>query len=146
MMIFYPLSPLRKIVLIPLFNETIPAGFPSPAADYIERPLDLNELCIAHPAATYFVRVSGNSMTGAGIYDGSLLVVDRSITAKHGDIIIAAIGGEFTVKKLCLHPVVQLEAMNPDYAPIVLSDGGDDLETFGVVRYVINEAAHVCPR
>ncbi|HGU5938120.1 TPA: translesion error-prone DNA polymerase V autoproteolytic subunit, partial [Yersinia enterocolitica] len=107
-MIFYKLSPLREIVPIPLFSEKIPAGFPSPAADYVERPLDLNELCIAHPAATYFVRVSGNSMTGAGIYDGSLLVVDRSITAKHGDIIIAAIGGEFTVKKLCLHPVVQL--------------------------------------
>ncbi|WP_222408011.1 S24/S26 family peptidase [Yersinia aleksiciae] len=57
MMIFYPLSPLRELVPIPLFNERIPAGFPSPAADYIERPLDLNELCIAHPAATYFVRV-----------------------------------------------------------------------------------------
>ncbi|AKP34909.1 translesion error-prone DNA polymerase V autoproteolytic subunit [Yersinia aleksiciae] len=145
-MIFYPLSPLREIVPIPLFNERIPAGFPSPAADYIERPLDLNELCIAHPAATYFVRVSGHSMTGAGIYDGSLLVVDRSVTPQHGDIIIAAVGGEFTVKKLCLQPVVQLEAMNPDYAPIILSDGGDELETFGVVRYVINEAAHVCPR
>lgn len=145
-MIFYQLSPLREIVLIPLFNETIPAGFPSPAADYVERPLDLNELCIAHPAATYFVRVSGNSMTGAGIYDGSLLVVDRSITPKHGDIIIAAVGGEFTVKKLCMHPTVQLEAMNPDYAPIILSDGGGDLETFGVVKFVVNEVSHVCPR
>lgn len=145
-MIFYQLSPLHEVTLIPLFNEKIPAGFPSPAADYVERPLDLNELCIAHPAATYFVRVSGHSMIGAGIYDGSLLVVDRSITPQHGDIIIAAVGGEFTVKKLCLHPAVQLEAMNPDYAPIILNDGGDDLETFGVVRYVINEAAHVCPR
>ncbi|WP_145500170.1 translesion error-prone DNA polymerase V autoproteolytic subunit [Yersinia bercovieri] len=145
-MIFYQLSALREIITIPLFTEMISAGFPSPAADYVERPLDLNELCIAHPAATYFVRVSGHSMTGAGIYDGSLLVVDRSITAQHGDIIIAAIGGEFTVKKLCLHPIVQLEAMNPDYSPIILNDGGDDLETFGVVRYVINEAAHVCPR
>ncbi|MBS0056912.1 translesion error-prone DNA polymerase V autoproteolytic subunit [Yersinia sp. Marseille-Q3913] len=145
-MIFYQLSALREIITIPLFTEMISAGFPSPAADYVERPLDLNELCIAHPAATYFVRVSGHSMTGAGIYDGSLLVVDRSITAQHGDIIIAAIGGEFTVKKLCLHPIVQLEAMNPDYSPIILNDGGNDLETFGVVRYVINEAAHVCPR
>lgn len=65
-------------------------------------------------------------MIGAGIYDGSLLVVDRSITPQHGDIIIAAVGGEFTVKKLCLHPAVQLEAMNPDYAPIILNDGGLD--------------------
>ncbi|ANI31862.1 DNA polymerase V subunit UmuD [Yersinia entomophaga] len=142
---FHSLSPLREIVPIPLFNATIPAGFPSPAADYVDRPIDLNELCIAHPAATYFVRVTGNSMIGAGIFDGSLLVVDRSISPSHGDIIIASVAGEFTVKRLCLRPVVQLEAMNPDYPPIVLHDGGDDLETFGVVRFVINEASGVCP-
>lgn len=122
------------------------SAYGNPAADYTERPLDLNELCIAHPAATYFVRVSGDSMIGAGIYDGSLLVVDRSVTPKHGDIIIAAISGELTVKKLCLYPAAQLEAMNPNYIPIILNDGGDGLETFGVVRYVINEASHVCPR
>lgn len=122
------------------------SAYGNPAADYTERPLDLNELCIAHPAATYFVRVSGDSMIGAGIHDGSLLVVDRSVTPKHGDIIIAAISGELTVKKLCLHPAAQLEAMNPNYIPIILNDGGEGLETFGVVRYVINEASHVCPR
>ncbi|MBF7982072.1 MULTISPECIES: translesion error-prone DNA polymerase V autoproteolytic subunit [Rahnella] len=137
MNIFYPATdPL--MCLIPLFQDKVQAGFPSPAQDYIEKGIDLNELCVNHPAATYFVMATGMSMVDAGIYEGSLLVVDRSLEAKHGDIIIASLAGEYTVKRLCLHPVVQLVPMNPDFPPIVLHDGGDELEVFGVVTFSIN--------
>lgn len=122
----------------PLFQDKIPAGFPSPAEGYIEKPIDLNELCINHPAATYFVIATGMSMVDAGIYEGSLLVVDRSLQAKHGDIIIASVNGEYTVKRLYLHPTVQLVPMNPDFSPIILQDDGDELEVFGVVTFSIN--------
>jgi DNA polymerase V len=82
---------------IPLFLERVSAGFPSPAEDYIEKTLDLNELCIQHPAATFFVRVQGESMIGVGIFPGDVLVVDRSLRAQHGDIIIASLESEMTV-------------------------------------------------
>jgi len=134
---FYP-TPVPSKLLIPLFQDRVQAGFPSPAQDYIEKGIDLNELCINHPAATYFVMATGMSMVDAGIYEGSLLVVDRSLQAKHGDIIIASLAGEYTVKRLCLHPVVQLVPMNPDFPPIVLHDGGVELEVFGVVTFSIN--------
>lgn len=118
---------------IPLFSDKVPAGFPSPAQDYIHKRIDLNEYCINHPNATYLLLASGESMLEAGITDGSMLVVDRSITAEHGDIVIASLGGEFTVKRLCLRPVAQLEPMNPKYPPIPLQDGGDGIEVVGVV-------------
>ena len=135
--IFYP-TPDPLMRLIPFFQDKVQAGFPSPAQDYIEKGIDLNELCVNHPAATYFVMATGMSMVDAGIYEGSLLVVDRSLEAKHGDIIIASLAGEYTVKRLCLHPVVQLIPMNPDFSPIVLHDGGGELEVFGVVTFSIN--------
>ncbi len=84
----------------PKLSGSVVAGFPSPAEQYMEPPLDLNELLVKHPAATYFVRVSGDSMTGAGINDGDLLVVDRSLRPADGDIIIACVDGDFTVKIL----------------------------------------------
>ena len=77
---------------------SVVAGFPSPAEQYLEPPLDLNELLVKRPAATFFVRVEGDSMIGAGIRDKDLLVVDRSLTPANGDIIIASVDGEFTVK------------------------------------------------
>lgn len=97
-MLFYKPVELRQIVSIPLFSDLVPCGFPSPAQDYIEKGIDLNELCISHPAATYFVMATGTSMVDAGIYEGTLLVVDRGLKAKHGDIIIASVDGEYTVK------------------------------------------------
>jgi len=84
--------------------ERVSAGFPSPAEDYIEKTLDLNELCIQHPAATFFVRVDGESMIGAGIFPGDVLVVDRSLRAQHSDIIIASLESGMTVKELHLTP------------------------------------------
>lgn len=89
---------------MPMFTESVAAGFPSPATDYCESRLDLNDLCVKHPAATYFVRAQGDAMIDAGIYPGDVLVVDRSLTAKHGDIVIAALNGELTVKKLEQNP------------------------------------------
>ena len=130
------ISPIK--LTIPLFQDRVPAGFPSPAQDYIEKDIDLNRLCISHPAATYFVMATGLSMMDAGIYEGSMLVVDRSLQAKHGDIVIASIAGEYTVKRLCTLPVVKLESMNPNFPPILLHDGGDELEIFGVVTFSIN--------
>mgnify|MGYP001774461866 CR=1 FL=1 len=122
---------------IPLFLEAVPAGFPSPASDYCERTLDLNELCIQKPAATYFVRVQGDSMIEAGIFPGDILVVDRSLDAHHGDIIIAAFNGELTVKKLETSPQMRLVPMNQHHAPIIVPEGAD-LEIFGVATTVIH--------
>lgn len=85
---------------LPFFVNTIPAGFPSPADDYIEQDLDLNELVVQHPAATFYVRVQGDSMQNAGIFSGDILVVDRSLNAENKNIVVAILDGEFTVKRL----------------------------------------------
>ncbi|MBW2186628.1 MAG: translesion error-prone DNA polymerase V autoproteolytic subunit [Deltaproteobacteria bacterium] len=122
---------------IPMFLESVAAGFPSPASDYCERTLDLNELCIQKPAATYFVRAQGDSMIDVGIFSGDVIVVDRSLTARHGDIVIASFNGELTVKKLELQPQTRLVAMNSNYADIIIPEGAD-LEIFGVATNVIH--------
>jgi len=122
---------------IPLFLERVSAGFPSPAEDYVEKSLDLNELCIQHPAATFFVRVQGESMVEAGIFPDDVLVVDRSLRAKHGDIIIASLESEMTVKQLHLKPIpVRLLPRNPAYQPIII-EGDMVMEVFGVVTNVV---------
>lgn len=122
---------------IPMFLERVSAGFPSPAEDYVEKTIDLNELCIQHPAATFFVRVQGESMSGAGIYPGDVLVVDRSLRAKHGDIIIASLETEMTVKQLHLTPLpVRLLPRNSAY-PSITIEGDMVMEVFGVVTNVI---------
>jgi DNA polymerase V len=121
---------------IPLFLEAIPAGFPSPAEGYIEACVDLNDLCIDHPNATFLVRVDGLSMIDAGIYPNDLLVVDRSLEAQHSDIVVARLFSEFTVKKLNLYPYPCLIAHNSDYDDIPLV-GEVDFEVFGVVTNVI---------
>lgn len=123
-------------LMLPLFSERVPCGFLSPAQDYVEDRLDLNKLLIKHPSATYFIKVSGESMRDAGISDGDLLVVDRSLSAVHGDIVIAAIAGEFTVKELRTHPFLQLVPHNRDYASISFHNA-EELEIFGVVIFSI---------
>ncbi|MEQ4531529.1 MAG: translesion error-prone DNA polymerase V autoproteolytic subunit [Mixta sp.] len=133
---FIKAAEVHAAVQLPLYIERVPCGFPSPAQDYVEQRIDLNELIIQRPAATYFVRVSGDSMIEAGINDGDMLVVDSSITAKHGDIVVAAVDGEFTVKRLQLYPSIQLTPMNSSYRPISIRSE-DALEVFGVVTYVI---------
>jgi len=126
---------------IPLFSEAVSAGFPSPAQDYVEKNLDLNELCIKRPAATFFVRVEGDSMIQAGIHAGDILVVDRSVTAEHGDTVIVAIHGEMTVKQLELRPTVRLVPRNPAYPAIEIAEG-TGLDIFGVVTNVIRNIRH----
>ncbi len=87
---------------LPLFDGSVPAGFPSPAEDYAEGKLDLNEYLVEHEAATFYVRVKGHSMSGAGILDGDIIAVDRALEPRHGDIVLAVIDNELTVKELCI--------------------------------------------
>jgi DNA polymerase V len=124
-------------VYIPMYGDLVSAGFPSPAADYIESGIDLVSHLIPHPSSTYTLRVSGDSMIGAGILDGSFLLVDFSLTPQHNDIVVANLGGEFTVKRLVTHPVPLLLAENPAYPPIPIYDA-DGLDIAGVVISVIN--------
>lgn len=139
---FIPPTENISRVSLPLFTERVAGGFPSPAQDYVEDSLDLNKLVVKHPSATYFVRVSGDSMIGAGIGDGDLLVVDRSLSASHGDIVVAAVAGEFTVKELQTRPKIQLIPHNAEYSPIVFR-AEDELEIFGVVTFTIKSNRHV---
>lgn len=127
---------VSALLALPLFMDRVPCGFPSPAQDYVEQRIDLNKLIVQHPSSTYFVRVSGESMTGAGINDGDMLVVDSALRASHGDIVVASVEGEFTVKRLQLQPCLQLMPMNRQFKPIAISTE-DALEVFGVVTYVI---------
>lgn len=122
----------------PLYFSSVKAGFPSPAEDYAEQYLDLNSHLITHPAATFFVRVSGDSMINAGIFNGDLLIVDRSIEPTSGKVVIAAINGELTVKRLQKTAQgVFLVAENPDYKPIPLA-ASDNIQVWGVVLYTIH--------
>ena len=113
------------------------AGFPSPVMGELNGTLNLNSLCIRHPATTYYVRARGDSMIGAGIGDGDILVVDRSIEPQHGDIIIAAIDGEFTVKRLLKKGNnVFLAPENPAYQSRILTEA-EQSEFFGVVTWIL---------
>ena len=125
----------RTKLELPLYQVRISAGFPSPADDNIDKHLDLNEFLIAHPAATYFVRVEGDSMIEAGIQSGDILIVDWSLEPKSGDIVIAMINGEFLVKTFHRQSDARkcfLLSGNPKYPSIELSDTMD-VEIRGVV-------------
>ena len=135
-MVFPKPADLREIVTFPLFSDLVQCGFPSPAADYVEQRIDLNQLLIQHPSATYFVKASGDSMIDGGISDGDLLIVVCDFTDSNGDIVIADVDGEFTFKKLQLRPTVQLIPMNSAYSPITISSE-DTLDVFGVVIHVV---------
>ena len=120
-----------------LYACRVAAGFPSPADDHLEGPLDLNAHLVAHPAATFVVRVEGDSMVGAGIRDGDLLVVDRAREAKSGSIVVAVVDGALTVKRLRVgREGVRLEAENPAYTPIAVR-AGEELVVWGVVAHAI---------
>nr|WP_087146104.1 translesion error-prone DNA polymerase V autoproteolytic subunit [Crenothrix polyspora] len=125
-------------MLLPLYGAKVAAGFPSPADDHLEKTLDLNELLVKKPAATFFVRAQGDSMLGAGIHPNDILVVDRSIDPVPGKIVICAINGELTVKRLQRDKGQwQLKSENPDYPDIAIHN---DLElvVWGVVTNVIH--------
>ncbi|HST53612.1 MAG TPA: translesion error-prone DNA polymerase V autoproteolytic subunit [Pyrinomonadaceae bacterium] len=122
----------------PLFMTSVSAGFPSPAESYIEGHLDLNRYLIKHPVATFYVRVSGDSMAGAGIQPGSILVVDRAVEADDGDIVIARIGDELCVKRLRLsRGRIWLMPENDRYQPIEVIESMD-FEVWGRVMHAIS--------
>jgi DNA polymerase V len=128
-----PLAVSGSRVGLPVCTWTVPAGFPSPAADHTRKELDLNEHLIRNKEATFIFRVKGDSMIGAGIYDGDELIVDRSIDARHGNVVLAVLNNEFTVKRLYRRSGrVQLVAENPHYPPIVIKEG-EELLIWGVV-------------
>ena len=121
----------------PLFLCPIPAGFPSPATDYIEDGLDLNEYLVRHKAASFMFRVQGHSMQGAGIVDGDKVVVDRSIEPQHNQIVVAVVDGEYTMKRLYFkNGLVELRSENPAFKPICFT-AENQLEIWGVVVGVV---------
>ena len=123
---------------IPLLNDSVSAGFPSPADDYTEENIDLNEHLISNPFSTFFLRVKGDSMINAGIKDKDLIIVDKSLIAKPGNIIIAMIDGEFTIKRLSIkNDELYLKAENHNY-PDFRFKNHIDVQIWGVVIYSIH--------
>jgi len=129
---------LSEPILLPLYACRVEAGFPSPATDHIETQLDLQRLVMRHPAATYYVRAKGDSMSPR-IGSGDLLVVDTSIKALHNDIVIASVNGELLCKKLFKREgITSLLPINPDYDPIDLTTGLE-YEIWGVVTFILDQ-------
>ncbi len=121
----------------PLFLTAVQAGFPSPADDYIEKSLSLDEYLVTHPAATFFVRVIGASMQDAGIYEGDIVVVNRSLMPRNGDIVIAVVDGEFLIKTLLVQEQQSwLVPANPKFPKICLNENQGDF-IWGVVSGVV---------
>ena len=132
---FEPGEPLQ----LPLYLAAVAAGFPSPADDFIDRSLDLNEHLVAHPAATFFVRVHGDSMQGAGIRSGDILVVDRALTPADNKVVVAALDGELTVKRIrARNGRLFLAPENPAFPPIEVTAEAS-FEIWGVVTFVIHK-------
>ena len=137
------LNHLPQVLSVPLYLDVctwkVPAGFPSPAADHTQERVDLNKELIRNKDATYHFRVKGDSMTGAGIYEGDTLVVDRSVTPKHNHIVLALLNNEFTVKRLYRRGgVVKLVAENNIY-PVRLIKEEDDFVVWGVVTFNLHK-------
>ena len=129
----------KKQIITTFFQDSVSAGFPSPATDYMENKLDLNEYLIKHPAATFIVKASGSSMSGAGILSGDLLIVDRSVSPRNNNIVIASIFGDLTVKKILKkNKSFFLVSANDEYPAIEVKE---EMECFiwGVVTYVIHK-------
>ena len=135
----YKLKAGGKIKL-PLFTVPVSAGFPSPAEEYIETLLSLDEHLIQHPQATYLVKVKGDSMKEAGILTGDVLIVDKSLTPANNKIVVAIIDGEFTVKRFRKEKgEISLVPANDAYKPIKVN-GDRDIKVWGVVTYIIHKA------
>ncbi len=144
-MLVEKLSPLQPVfvsevsVMLDVCGWKVPAGFPSPAADHTQERIDLNKQLIRNKEATYIFRVKGDSMIGAGIYEGDALLVDRSMDPKHNNIVIAQLNNEFTVKRLYRRGgVVKLIAENPIYPPRLIKEE-DDFQVWGVVTFNLHK-------
>ena len=113
----------EKKYLLPILAARISAGFPSPADDYLEERINLNEYIVTHPSATFYYWVEGNSMIEAGIFDGDLIVVDNSLKPKNNDVVLAVIDGEITLKQIKISEgKIFLAPKNPAYKPIIITD------------------------
>ncbi|WPP51031.1 LexA family protein [Catalinimonas niigatensis] len=124
---------------LPLFESNIPAGFPSPADDTMELKLDLNKHLIKHPSTTFYARVNGYSMQDAGIYDGDILIVDRTMEPRENDVVVCILDGDYTVKRVHLgKDEIFLQAANDAYEPIKVKED-NRLSIWGVVTYVIHK-------
>lgn len=132
------IQPEFSSVEIPLYQNNLRAGFPSPADEYMGESIDLNEYLISNKTATFFAKVEGDSMINAGIFEGDLLVIDRSKKPVQNSVVIAAIDNEFTVKRLCLKEGIRLMPENDDYEPIKLT-GLLELKVWGVVTSVVRK-------
>ncbi len=133
-----PASEFLPDVELPLLGTRIRAGFPSPADDYLEKNICLQDLLIDHPEATFLVKIEGHSMKDAGILNGDIAVVDRALAPTHGKIVIAVVNGEFTVKRLVYKGAkCFLESANTSFSPIEVSDCSDN-QVWGVVTSVIH--------
>ena len=127
-------------IKLPLFTVPVSAGFPSPAEEYVEQLLSLDEHLIQHPQATYLIKVKGDSMKEAGINTGDVLIIDKSLIPQNNDIVIAIINGEFTVKQIKKDKdILYLQPANKDFKPIKISDEMD-FKIWGVVTYIIHKA------
>jgi len=136
-MLYIPL--ISNVLKHPFFSAKISAGFPSPAEDHIEQTLDISELLVTNPPATFYLRVTGDSMINAGIFEKDILVVDRSRDAKHGDIVVAQYQSEFTVKRLyCSNGKISLVPENENYNTLNIIES-DDFEVFGVVSGIVRQ-------
>ena len=133
-----PLDP--AVLPIPLLGRLVPAGFPSPADDYLDGEIDLSRYLIERPAATFLMRIAGESMRGAGILDGDLVVVDRSVEAQNGHVVVAVCQGDMTIKRLRLqrNGRAALLAENPDFAEFVICEE-TPAEIWGVVVAVVRK-------
>lgn len=130
---------VSSILPLQYADEGIRAGFPSPAQDYIEQAIDLNKELIRHPASTFYGRVVGNSMSGEGIDEGDILVIDKSLELIDGDLAVCFINGEFTVKRVKLEKdYAWLVPSNPDYQPIKVTKD-DEFTIWGIVTYTIKK-------
>ena len=137
MLIYSP--KISKVIKIPFAFSSVAAGFPSPASDYLNDALDLNELLIKRPSSTFFVRATGNSMINAGIFEGDILVVDKSLEAKNGNIIIGVLAGEFTVKRYNINNgTITLISENEFYQNIYINEYSD-FRVWGVVISIIRQ-------
>lgn len=135
-----PRADLRLLV------HALSAGFPSPAGDYVEDALDLNQYLIQNKPATFMFTVRGDSMVGASIEDGDKVVVDRALMPKHKDIIVAVVNGDYTIKRLYKHRgVIELRPENPSYPAIAFGDGSE-LQVWGVVVGVVRKYTSKIPQ
>ena len=120
-------------------QDGIHAGFPSPATDYMTQAIDLNKELVRHPAATFYGRVVGDSMIDAGVDEGDILVIDKALEAKDGDMAVCFVDGEFTLKYLSIkEDEIVLKPANPKYPEIVITEGVD-FKMWGVVTYIIKK-------